>query len=146
MTTTCQTNQPAFGQEHMETRFQPSNQAFNLHCFPWGKTQRTGIARLDFRAALILSVNVLPFWLFTFPLAFYIMAIYWCSKLQLECSYELMMEADGYVKFLFYTPCIYMPVMYAMNSSELQRALKHLFKKINTKANSENHTSNRPMN
>lgn len=79
-------------------------------------------------------------------MAFYVMGLYWCSRLQLVCSYDVLMQADVYVKFLFFAQCIYMPVMFMWNSGEFQRALKHLFKKIETRANSKNQTFNRPMN
>lgn len=115
---------------------------FNLQCFPMGRA-RGGIDRLDFRAALILSANVLPFWLFTFPLAFYTMAFYWCARFQLDCSMDMLQRADVYVKSLFFVPCIYMPMMFMWNSSEFLRAFRHLFRRI--EANSANRSSRHDM-
>jgi hypothetical protein len=43
---------------------------------------RSKVNRLEVRAALNLSVNILPFWLCTFPLSCDIIALYWrCVRL-----------------------------------------------------------------
>lgn len=99
--------------------------------FPLRRTDR-----LDFRAAFILSTNVLPFWLFTFSFTFYEMP--WCTRFQFICSMKALVEAGVYVKWLFFVPCVYMPLMYACNITEFWRALRHLTRKIQSRASSTN--------
>lgn len=116
---------------------QPSNQEtsptgsrgideFRRECFPWVLRRRS-----DFRAAVILSANVLPFWLLTFPLAINVIVMYWCScSSQLDCSSETLLRVDAFLKLLIFVPCIYMPVVYMGNSSEFRRACRRCCVKV----------------
>lgn len=99
------------------------------------------IGRLDFKAALIFSVNVLPFLLCTIPLSLNTMAMCVCSKWDLNCSGGLMLQIDAYLKYSVFTPCIVMPAVYMGSSNEFQRALVHLCRKAESRASSLNRSS-----
>ena len=91
----------------------------------------SGIKRLEIRTALQLSVNILPFWICTFPLTCCSMALYWCIRLELNCS--LVFAVIPYLRDLFLIHVVYNPVMYMSTSAEFQRAVVHLFRKLRSK-------------
>lgn len=73
------------------------------------------------------------------------MAMYWCYRLELDCSASLLLMFDVVSKFLFVVPGIYMPVMYVWSSSEFNSALCHLFHKTESKFTSVNRSNRREM-
>jgi 5-hydroxytryptamine receptor 1 len=89
---------------------------------------RTKINRLEVRAALDMSVNVLPFWLCTFPVSCYAMALYWCVRLEGEC--DAVFLTWTYMWDLFLLHSIYNPVAYMSTSTEFRRALLHIARKF----------------
>jgi hypothetical protein len=97
-------------------------------CFSWFYS-RPKISRLEIRAALSMSINVLPVWLCTFPVTLNAIAIYWCFCLQINCP--VIMQINPYITDLFLLDFIYNPLMYMSSSTEFKRALvrlKHKFK------------------
>ena len=67
----------------------PSLNHLDSECFPW-INRRSKINRLEVQAALNMSVNVLPFWLCTFPISCYAMRLYWCIRLESDCTFILI--------------------------------------------------------
>lgn len=84
--------------------------------------------RLEIRAALNMSVNILPFWLCTFPVSCSVVVLYWCIRLEGECGSILL--PWPYLWNLFLLHSIYNPVMYMATSSEFWRALVHITNKV----------------
>lgn len=56
-------------------RLPPAITHLDTEFFPWMKN-RSKISRLEVRAALNMSVNILPFWLCTFPVSCTIIFLY----------------------------------------------------------------------
>ncbi len=54
--------------------------------FPYWIPIRSKVNRLEVQAALNLSVNILPFWLCTFPVSCYAIVVYWCIRLDANCD------------------------------------------------------------
>ncbi|KZS17527.1 Uncharacterized protein APZ42_016400 [Daphnia magna] len=96
-------------------------------CFPWTHSN-SKISRLEVQAALNMSVNVLPFWLCTFPVSSYAIGLYWCIRLEGDCSPILLTWPYMWNFFLLHS--IYNPVMYMLSSSEFQRAILHILRKL----------------
>ena len=109
----------------------PSNHHENMNCMSSFLPQISGIKRLEIRTALQLSINILPFWICTFPLSCCSMALYWCIRLELNCS--LVFDVIPYLRDLFLVHVVYNPVMYMSTSAEFQRAVVHLFRKLKSK-------------
>ncbi len=99
----------------------------DTECFPWIQV-RSNINRLELRAALNMSVNILPFWLCTFPVSCCVMALYWCIRLEGNC--ENILLPWPYVWNLFLLHSIYNPLMYMCTSSEFWRAFIHTKNKL----------------
>lgn len=95
-------------------------------CFPWLRG-RSKFSRLEFRAAFSMSINVLPVWLCTFPVALNAIALYWCIRMKLNCS--LIFLINPYICDLFLIHCIYNPVMYMSSSTEFWRAMSRFLRK-----------------
>ena len=91
----------------------------------------SGIKRLEIRTALQLSVNILPFWICTFPLTCCSIALYWCIRLELNCS--TIFIVIPYLRDLFLVHVIYNPICYMSTSPEFRRAVVHLFRKLKRK-------------
>ncbi len=100
---------------------------FDTECFPWIQS-RSSINRLELRAALNMSINILPFWLCTFPVSCSVIALYWCLRFKGNCDYILL--PWPYLWNLFLLHSIYNPIMYMCTSSEFCRALLHTFNKL----------------
>ncbi|XP_057369339.1 uncharacterized protein LOC130690340 [Daphnia carinata] len=96
-------------------------------CFPWMQS-RSKISRLEVQAALNMSVNVLPFCLCTFPVSSYAIGLYWCIRLEGDCS--AILRTWPYMWNFFLLHSIYNPVMYMLSSSEFQRAILHTIRKL----------------
>jgi 5-hydroxytryptamine receptor 1 len=96
-------------------------------CFSWF-TNRPKLNRLEIRAALSMSINMLPFWLCTFPVTVNGIAIYWCYCLQINCS--VARRINPYLIDWFTIHTLYNPLMYMFTSKEFKRALFHLKDKI----------------
>ncbi|EFX83679.1 hypothetical protein DAPPUDRAFT_301588 [Daphnia pulex] len=75
-----------------------------------------------------MSINVLPFWLCTFPVSCSVMAFYWCLRFKGNCDYILL--PWPYLWNLFLLHSIYNPIMYMCTSSEFWRALLHTVNKL----------------
>ena len=99
-------------------------------CFHWIH-RRSNINRLEVQAALNMSVNVLPFWLCTFPVSCYAIGLYWCIRLEADCTVILLTWPYMWDFFLLHS--IYNPVMYMLSSSEFRRALTHFTKRLTNK-------------
>lgn len=91
-------------------------------CFGWLQN-RTSISQLELRAALSMSINVLPVLIFTFPVTCNAIILYWC--IQLECNCTTILKINPYLRDLFLFHCIYNPIMYIASSSEFKRACLH---------------------
>ena len=99
------------------------------------KSNRSKISRLELQAALNLSVNILPFWLCTFPVACYVIIDYWCIRLETSCD-TVLSTYGNYFWNVFMFHSIYNPIMYMATCSEFRRALRHIAKnKLSTKLN-----------
>ena len=96
-------------------------------CFSW-IFNRPKLNRLEIHAALSLSVNMLPFWLCTFPITLNGIAIYWCVRLQSNCPTVFGM--NPYITDWFTIHTLYNPLMYMFTSKEFKRALFHLKEKL----------------
>jgi 5-hydroxytryptamine receptor 1 len=92
---------------------------------------RSKISRLEVQAALNLSVNILPFWLCTFPVSCYAIVTYWC--IQLDVNLETIVVTWNYFWDTFMLHSIYNPIMYMATCLEFRRALRHTVKKLSTK-------------
>ena len=108
----------------------PSLNDLDSECFPW-INRRSKINRLEVQAALNMSVNVLPFWLCTFPVSCYAMGLYWCIRLEGDCTFILITWPYMWDFFLLHS--IYNPMMYMLSSSEFQRALTHITRRFTIK-------------
>ena len=86
------------------------------------------VSRLEIQAALIMSFNILPFSLCTFPVSCYAIALYWCIRLEGDCDNILLTWT--YIWDLFMLHSIYNPVMFMSTSPEFWKALLHISKKI----------------
>lgn len=100
--------------------------ADDTNCFPWFQSQ-SKLNRLEVRAALSMSINVLPVWLCTFPVTLNAIALYWCIQFENDCSTILYL--NPYIRDLFLIHSIYNPMMYMSSSTEFRRALLRLVKK-----------------
>ena len=96
-------------------------------CFGWFQNQ-SKVNQLEIRAALILSVNILPFWICTFPVTCNAISLYWCVRLGTDCSTTFAIYP--YIGNLFLFHSIYNPLMYMFFSGEFRRALAHWVWKI----------------
>ena len=88
---------------------------------------RPKINALEIRAAITMSVNILPFWVCTFPVTCNAIALYWCIRLGHDCSIIFMINPFLRNMFLFHV--IYNPMMYMLTSREFRRALSHFIQK-----------------
>ncbi|XP_057381111.1 uncharacterized protein LOC130703691 [Daphnia carinata] len=117
--------------QHLPAHQPSSIENFDNECFPWIKVKNQGgskFNRLEIRAALNMSVNILPFWLCTFPVSCSIVVLYWCIRLEGECGSILL--PWPYLWNLFLLHSVYNPVMYMATSSEFWRALVHITNKV----------------
>ncbi|KAK4010967.1 adenosine receptor A2b-like [Daphnia magna] len=89
------------------------------------------VNRLEVQAAFSLSVNILPFWLCTFPLSCFAMATYWCTRLGGNCDTFLFIWT--YMWDIFMLHSIYNPLMYMISCHDFRRALCHIFRKLANK-------------
>ena len=94
--------------------------------FSWFR-MRPNIKGLETRAALSLSINVLPFWVCTFPVTCNAIALYWCIRLESDCS--IIFKINPYLRNMFLFHAIYNPFMYMLTSHEFRRALSHFIRK-----------------
>ncbi len=97
-------------------------------CFAW-VPGRPKTNRLEVRAALSMSVNVLPFWLCTFPVSCQAIALYWCMRLEASC-YTTIYQNSYFLRELFMIHSIYNPLMYMITSCEFRKALFHIAWKL----------------
>ena len=93
-------------------------------CFPALFLPRDRINRLEISAALNLSINVLPFWVCTFPVTIHAISLYWCIRFGSDCT--TMVEIGSYLRDLFLFHSVYNPVMYMTTSAEFRRARHQL--------------------
>ncbi len=91
------------------------------------KSKRSKIHRLEVQAAFIMSANILPFSLCTFPVSCYAMALYWCLRLEGDCDTILLTWT--YMWDLFMLHSIYNPVMFMSASPEFWKALLRITRK-----------------
>ena len=85
---------------------------------------RSKLNRLEIRAALSMSINMIPFCFCTFLVTLNAIAIYWCIRLQMNCS--TVFRINPYLTDLFLIHTVYNPLMYMLTSKEFKRALIHL--------------------
>ena len=111
-------------QQHLESQLD------DPLCFSWF-ANRSKINRQEIRAALNLSINMLPFWLCTFPVTLNGIAIYWCVLLQSNCP--IVYRINPYFTDWFIVHTLYNPMMYIFTSKEFKRALIHLKDKMRCK-------------
>lgn len=90
--------------------------------FIW-KQVGSKVNRLEVQAAFSLSVNILPFWLCTFPVSCFAMATYWCTRFEGDCDTFLLLWT--YLWDFFMLHSIYNPLMYMISCREFRRALFH---------------------
>lgn len=105
----------------------------STECFPWTiqRHHSNNVNRLEVRAALSMSVNVLPFWLCTFPVSVHAIAMYWCIRLEGDCA--VVLSVGSFVRDFFLFHSIYNPIMYMSTSSEFRRSLLHIAWKLKNK-------------
>jgi hypothetical protein len=115
---------PCFGDAQMTSYIDQ----LDAECFPW-MPMRSKVNRLEVRAALNMSVNILPFWLCTFPVSCNVMTLYWCVRLESDCAYTAI-NIHGHLWNLFMLHSIYNPIMYMSTSSEFRRAVIHILRKL----------------
>ena len=108
-------------QQHLESQMD------DPLCFSWF-ANRSKHNRQEIRAALSLSINMLPFWLCTFPVTLNGILIYWCVRLQSYCP--TVYRVNSYLTDWFIVHTLYNPLMYMITSIEFKRALIHLKNKI----------------
>lgn len=96
-------------------------------CFPWFHYIRPQINRLDIRAALSMSINILPFWVCTLPVTCNAIALYWCYRLGSDCS--IIFAINPYLRNMFLIHVIYNPAMYMLCSLEFRRALSRILRR-----------------
>ncbi|KAK4014366.1 hypothetical protein OUZ56_026892 [Daphnia magna] len=99
----------------------------DTECFPWMQG-RSIVSRMEARAAVRMSVNLLPLWLCTFPISCTSLAIYWCIRLGGDCT--ILGQIMSYLRDVFLLHSIYNPVMYMCTSSEFRRAFNHIAWKL----------------
>ena len=101
-------------------------------CFPWFQP-RNKLNRLEIRAALNISFNILPVCLCTFPVSLNGIALYWCFQYKKQCS--IFRLVNPYLSDMFIIQTVYSPLMYMFRSNEFQRAFLHILLKckLNTK-------------
>ena len=97
-------------------------------CFPWVKIYPNKINALEIRAAITMSLNILPFWVCTFPVTCNAIALYWCVRFESDCSTIFAINPFFRNMFLFHV--IYNPLMYMLTSREFRQALSRFIKKI----------------
>ncbi len=112
--------------DEMAEREQQNNETDTTQCFAWLHTGPK-INRLEIRAALSMSINVLPVWLCTFPVTLNAIAIYWCFRLGTSCP--TLFRINPFICDLFLIHIVYNPLMYMSTSKEFKRALAHLKQK-----------------
>ncbi|KAI9558810.1 hypothetical protein GHT06_015599 [Daphnia sinensis] len=120
---------------HNQTTCLPSGEAeiksyvdhIDNECFSW-TPNRSKVNRLEVRAALSMSVNILPFWICTFPVSCNVMSLYWCVRLKYQCDF--IDNSWQYLWNLFMLHSVYNPVMYMTTSYEFRRAFVHITKKL----------------
>ena len=120
--TTCNTLKTDGATITMET-----NNTVHLRRFD---QRRPKINRLDIKTAHNMSITFFPFWMFIFPLVFNTIALYWCIRMEADCTLILAIrpfQRDVVVLF----NGVYNPVMYMKSNSEFRRALDHLTRKLN---------------
>ena len=108
-------------QQHLESQMD------DPLCFSWF-ANRSKHNRQEIRAALSLSINMLPFWLCTFPVTLNGILIYWCVRLQSYCP--TVYRVNSYLTDWFIVHTLYNPLMYMITSIEFKRSLIHLKKKM----------------
>jgi hypothetical protein len=94
---------------------------------------RSKLNRLEIRAALSMSINVLPVWFCTFPVTVNAIIIYWCIRVKSNCP--TVFGINPYISDLFIVHIIYTPLMYILTSKEFKRALIHFKRKLKCKCN-----------
>ena len=99
----------------------------NNKCFSWARIGPNKINALEIRAAITMSVNILPFWVCTFPVTCNGIALYWCIRLESECS--IIFTVNPYFRNIFLFHGIYIPLMYMLTSREFRQALSRFLKK-----------------
>ena len=116
-------------QQHLESQMD------DPLCFSWF-ANRSKHNRQEIRAALSLSINMLPFWLCTFPVTLNGILIYWCVRLQSSCPTVYRM--NHFLTDWFIVHTLYNPLMYMITSIEFKRALIHLKNKVSFNFSSNN--------
>ena len=99
----------------------------NNKCFSWARIGPNKINALEIRAAITMSVNILPFWVCTFPVTCNAIALYWCVRLEYDCS--IIFTINPYFRNIFIFHGIYNPLMYMLTNREFRQALSRFFKK-----------------
>ena len=97
-------------------------------CFPSCFYSKNKFSRLEIRAAFAMSINILPFWLCTFPVTLNVIAMYWCLRTGGDCA--IFFVIGSYLRDMFMLHTIYNPIMYIIGSSEFRRAVLHSFWKL----------------
>lgn len=82
---------------------------------------------LEAKAALSLSIYVLPMWLCHFPQAFFTFALFWCLNFEKECI--SILKINAVVKNFYFAYTFYNPLMYVVTSKEFHRAVVRLCKR-----------------
>jgi hypothetical protein len=96
--------------------------------FPW-RQNCSKYNRLEIQAALNMSVNIIPFWLCTFPVSCNAIALYWCIRLEGNCD-TIHVLIWTYAWDVFMLHGVYNPILYMSTSPEFRRAVNHLTRKL----------------
>ena len=81
-------------------------------------------SNLEAKAALSLSIYVLPMWLFHFSHAFYAFSMFWCLKFGFDC--RPLMGINVFFRNAYILYSLYNPIMYLSTSKEFRRAFGRL--------------------
>ncbi|XP_046458954.1 uncharacterized protein LOC124205549 [Daphnia pulex] len=115
---------------HLPLASQAIRNLGDTESFPWMPT-RSKVNRLEVQAALNLSVNILPFWLCTFPVACNTIVVYWCIRL--DVNFDILMVTLNFFWDTFMLHSIYNPIMYMATCAEFQRAFLRIANKLSNK-------------
>ena len=103
-----------------------NNQELNA-CFSWAKIGPNKINPLEIRAAITMSVNILPFLVCSFPVTCNAIALYWCIRLESDCL--IIFTINPYFRNIFIFYGIYIPLIYMLTSREFRQSLSLFLKK-----------------
>lgn len=83
------------------------------------------LSKLEVRAALSLSINVLPMWLCHLPIAVSAIALYWCFYQHQSGDCGAIVQVNVWMKNVYFAHSLYIPCTYVITNREFHRAFNH---------------------